>query len=176
MEAATAAASALNEADMARVRYIGDPNGDEHRRGTHFAGIAMPIGEWVDLDDAPARKLLANRHFEVDGVEPAAPVSAGPEAGAAPRPDSDLIAALAALAALDAEHRDLLEAYVARGAELNEAQARVAELEAALANAATAAQGDADGGDADGPGKPGAEEDQGARDGANGRRRGSAAR
>lgn len=161
---------------MAKVKFIGDPRGDEHRRGTHFAGIALPLGEWVDMADAPASKLLANPHFEVEGVAPVAVPSGKSTEGVSATPDRDMVAALAQIAALTAEHRDLLDAYAARGAELNDAQARIAELEASLANAVPAAQGDTDGSDANGPGKPGAEEDQGARDGANGRRRGSAGR
>ncbi|WP_333986719.1 hypothetical protein [Burkholderia cepacia] len=167
---------------MAKVRFIGDPSGEEHRRGTHFAGVALALGEWVYMDDMPARKLLANAHFEVEGVEPVAIVAHA----ASPTPTIDSVAhgmlvkshsELAdAHATLRTEHADLFEAYTALGAELNEAQARIAELEAQLANAAAAAQGDTDGSDANGPGKPGAEEDQGARDGANGRRRGSAGR
>lgn len=171
---------------MATVRFIGDPRGDEHRRGTHFAGVALALGEWVDMDDAPARKLLANPHFEVEGVEPVAIAARAPAPVASLTPTIDAMAhgvlvkshsELAdAHAALRTEHGDLLEAYAARGAELNEAHARIAELEAALANAAPAAQGEGDGRDADGSGKPGAEEDQGARDGAGSRRRGSAGR
>lgn len=169
---------------MAKVRFIGDPSGEEHRRGTRFAGVELPLGRWVGMDDEPARKLLKNPHFEVDGVEVlVAELLVGePRAAAAVAiaAHGDLARELdllkAAHAALATEHRDLLEAYAARGAELNEAHARIAQLEAALANAAPAAQGDVDGGDADGYGKPGAEEDQGARDGANGRRRGSAGR
>ncbi|WP_174941302.1 hypothetical protein [Burkholderia lata] len=138
------------------------------------------------MEDAPARKLLANPHFEVDGVEPAAVEARAPEPAASLTPTIDAMAhgllgkshsELAdAHAVLRADHGDLLEAYAARGAELNEAHARIAQLEAALANAASAAQGEGDGRDADGSGKPSAEEDQGARDGANGRRRGSAGR
>ncbi|EKS9860930.1 hypothetical protein [Burkholderia contaminans] len=122
------------------------------------------------MDDAPARKLLANPHFEVEGVEPVE------IAARAPAPVASLTQTIDAHAALQTAHGDLIEAYAARGAELNEAYARIAELEAALANAAPAAQGEGDGRDADGSGKPGAEEDQGARDGAGGRRRGSAGR
>lgn len=164
---------------MAKVRFIGDPRGDEHRRGTHFAGVALALGQWADMDDAPARKLLANPHFEVEGVEPlaVAPRAPAPIASQTPTIDAMAHGVLSnAHAALKAEHGDLLEAFAARGAELNEAHARIAELEAALANAAPAAQGEGDGRDADGSGKPGAEEDQGARDGAGGRRRGSAGR
>ncbi|MBU9469103.1 hypothetical protein LGM75_27810 [Burkholderia multivorans] len=173
---------------MAKVRFIGDPSGDEHRRGTSVAGTELPLGEWIEMDDAPARKLLANPHFEVEGVEPA-PIRA-PLLGASglltpleevtARRHAALKAVTAdaqlsnAHAALKAEHVDLLAAFAARGAELNEAQARIAELEAALANAAGAAQGEGNGRDADGPGKSGAEEDSGARSGAGGRRRGSA--
>ncbi|KUZ35272.1 hypothetical protein WS52_04740 [Burkholderia territorii] len=170
---------------MAKVRFIGDPRGDEHRRGTHFAGRALPLGEWVDMDDAPARKLLANPHFEVEGVEARtafAPIAAAAAGSVTPMIDAMAHGVLAkshgelsdALAALRTDHVDLHEAYAARGAELNEAHARIAELEAALANAAQAAQGEGDGVDADRSGKPGAEEDQGARGGAGGRRRGSA--
>ncbi|WP_321967657.1 hypothetical protein [Burkholderia cepacia] len=161
---------------MAKVRFIGDPRGDEHRRGTQFGGVALALGEWVDMDDAPARKLLANPHFEVEGVEPVAFSTSTIDAmahGLLAQSHSELVDTHAALRT---EHGDLLEAYAALGAELNEAQARIAELEAALANAVPAAQGDTDGSDANGPGKPGAEEDQGARDGAGGRRRGSAGR
>jgi len=169
---------------MAKVRFIGDPRGDEHRRGTHFAGVMLALGEWVDMDDVPARKLLANPHFEVAGVEPLPSVTraAAPITSLTPTIDATAREVLAkshgdladAHAALRAEHADLLEAYAARGAELNEAYARIAELEAALANAAPAAQGESDGRDADGSGKPGVEEDSGARAGAGGRRRGSA--
>ncbi|HHT8835110.1 TPA: hypothetical protein ACT5B7_006637 [Burkholderia cenocepacia] len=167
---------------MAKVKFIGDPSGEEHRRGIEYAGVALPLGEWAHMDDAAAWKLVKNPHFEVDGIAtlPAAIV------GASPTPTIDAMAhgmlakshsELAdAHAALRTEHGDLLEAYAALGAELNEAQARIAELEVALANAVPAAQGDTDGSDANGPGKPGAEEDQGARDGAGGRRRGSAGR
>lgn len=168
---------------MAKVRFIGDPRGDEHRRETNFAGVALALGEWVDMDDAPARKLVANPHFEVDGVAllPAAIVG---ESSLTPAIDAVAHGVLMkshfelvdAHATLRTEHGDLLEAYAARGADLNEAHARIAELEAALGNAAPAAQGEGDGRDADGSGKPGAEEDQGARDGAGGRRRGSAGR
>ncbi|WP_124485571.1 MULTISPECIES: hypothetical protein [unclassified Burkholderia] len=171
---------------MAKVRFIGDPRGDEHRRGTDFAGVALALGQWVDMDDAPARKLLANPHFEVEGV---VPLAVAPRASAPVASQSLTIDAMAhgllakshaelsdEHAALKADHADLLEAFAARGAELNEAHVRIVELEAALANAAPAAQGEGDGRDADGSGKPGAEEDQGARDGAGGRRRGSAGR
>ncbi|WP_124609590.1 hypothetical protein [Burkholderia seminalis] len=168
---------------MAKVRFIGDPSGEEHRRGTNYAGVSMPIGEWVDLGDDSALKLVTNPHFEVDGIAllPAAIVGVQ---SSAPTIDAMAHEGLAkshsdladAHAALKADHADLLEAYMARGDELNDAIARIAQLEATLANAAPAAQGEGDGRDADGSGKPGAEEDQGARDGAGGRRRGSASR
>ena len=171
---------------MAKVRFIGDPRGEEHRRGTHFAGVALALGMWADMDDAPARKLLANPHFEVEGIEPLAVMTRTPVPVESLTPTVDAMAngLLAkshaeltdAHAALKTDYGDLLEAFAARGAELNEAHARIAELEAALANAAPAAQGDGDGRDADGSSKPGAEEDQGARDGTGGRRRGSAGR
>ncbi|MDN7654318.1 hypothetical protein QZM62_12775 [Burkholderia multivorans] len=166
---------------MAKVRFIGDPRGDEHRRGTSYAGVSMPMGEWVDIDDVPALKLVTNPHFEVDGVA-LLPAAIAGEQSAMQTIDAMAHRTLAkshgdladAHAVLKAAHADLLEAYAARGAELNEAYTRIAELEAALANAAGAAQGEGNGRDADGPSKSGAEEDSGARAGAGGRRRGSA--
>ena len=144
---------------MAKVKFIGDPSGEEHRRRIEYAGVALLLGEWADMDDAAAWKLVKNPHFEVGGIAtlPAAIV------GARHRLRRRSMKRRATCwrnriansskphAALQAEHGDLLEAYAARGAELNDAHARIAELEAALANAAPAAQGESDGRDADGP-------------------------
>lgn len=149
---------------MAKVRFIGDPNQREHRDGTEFAGVKLPIGEWVEMDDAPVRKLSRNDHFEVAEL---------PEI----EPAGDELAELRLdFAELAQDREELIAAYRERGEALLKANARIEELEAQIA-AMQAAQGETDGGsDANGPRDEGVAEDRSARSGATRGARGSRSR
>jgi hypothetical protein len=150
---------------VAKVRFIGDPNQREHRDETEFAGVKLPIGEWVEMDDAPARKLSRNDHFEVAEL-PALAVSE--------QAVSELDALRTQFKALADDRIALIEAYEVRGESLQSAYARIAELEAQLAALSAPAEGETNGDDGAGTGEAGPAKAEGAGRGANGKRRGSA--
>lgn len=152
---------------MAKVRFIGDPGAErEHRDSTTFAGFELPRGKWVDMDDAPARKLSRNSHFEVMELPDF------PQPSAAPVQSDEFAKLKAEFDELAADRLALIDAYHARGADLQAALARVQELEAALVEAqqqraAPAAQGEGNGDVDSRAGESGANADQGARRRAN---------
>jgi hypothetical protein len=151
------------------VRFIGDPNQvREHRDGTEFMGVALPLGEWVEMDEAPARKLSRNAHFEVDELPPL------PEP-VLDAPAGDELAMLRLdFAELAQDREELIAAYRERGDQLVAAQERIAELEAQIAGQTKPAEGEANGDDGAGTGETGAAKAEGAGRGANSKRRGSA--
>lgn len=147
---------------MAKVRFIGDPGAArEHRNSITFAGIELPRGEWAEMEDAPARKLSTNSHFEVRDLAELPKLEV-----AAAAPSDEMLALQARFDELVADRADLIEAYRARGADLQAALARIAELEAAgqavHEGAANAAQGETNGDVDSGTGESGAPADQGA--------------
>lgn len=111
---------------MAKVKYLGDPSGEEHRRFVEHAGVKLPRGEWAELPDHVAKKLTSNPHFEVKGIS-ASQVAKQPARDAAYVADLEQ-----ANAALTSELIELRTQFDERGALLQEATARIAELEAAL--------------------------------------------
>lgn len=111
---------------MAKVKFLGDPSGEEHRESAEHAGITLPLGEFVKMPDQHARKLANNPHFEVQGLR--APVQS--EDGA---PSNDEIEALSAqLTQAMATVADLQSQLDERGQMLTVATQRIAELEAQL--------------------------------------------
>ncbi|VVE10504.1 hypothetical protein [Pandoraea commovens] len=53
---------------MAKVKYLGDPSGEEHRHSIEHAGVTLARGEWSEVPDHAAKKLASNPHFEVKGI------------------------------------------------------------------------------------------------------------
>lgn len=150
---------------MAKVRFIGDPNQREHRDATEFAGVVLPLGEWVEMADAPARKLSRNDHFEVAELPAVAVVE---------QATGELDVLRKQFKALADDREALIEAYEVRGENLQSAYARIAELEAQVAGQTKPAEGEANGDDSAGTGEAGAAKAEGAGRGANRKPRGSA--
>jgi hypothetical protein len=153
------------ESDVAKVRFIGDPNQREHRDATEFAGVTLPLREWVEMDDAPARKLSCNDHFEVAELV-ALPLIE--------QHASEIDKLRADFKALADDREALIEAYEVRGENLQSAYARIAELESQLAALSKPAEGESNGDDSTGTGEAGAAKAEGAGRGANRKPRGSA--
>jgi hypothetical protein len=151
------------------VRFIGDPNQPRERRdGTEFMGVVLPLGEWVEMNDMPARKLSRNAHFEVDDLPP-------PPEPVLEAPAGDELSMLRLdFAELAQDREELIAAYRERGEQLDAARARIAELEVQLAGQTKPAEGEANGDDAAGTGEAGAAKAEGVGRGANSKRRGSA--
>lgn len=111
---------------MAKVKYLGDPSGDEHRHSIEHVGVKLSRGEWADLPDHAAKKLASNPHFEVKGI-------AAPHDGKQASYDAIYVADLeASHAALTANLNELQTQFNERGTLLQEATARIADLEATV--------------------------------------------
>lgn len=111
---------------MAKVKFLGDPSGEEHRDSAEHAGVVLPLGEFVKMPDQHARKLATNPHFEVQGLRAASQ----PEDGA---PSNEEVEALSAqLTQAMATIADLQSQLDERGQTLTAATQRIAELEAQL--------------------------------------------
>lgn len=111
---------------MAKVKYLGDPSGEEHRRFVEHAGVKLTRGEWAEVPDHAARKLARNPHFEVKGI------TARQEEKQSTR-DAAYVAELEqSHAALTEELSELRKQFEERGALLQDATTRIAELEATV--------------------------------------------
>ncbi|ALS63621.1 hypothetical protein [Pandoraea apista] len=112
---------------MAKVKYLGDPSGDEHRHSIEHVGVKLSRGEWAELPDHAAKKLAGNPHFEVKGIAADGDSNAGSAAS-----DARIAELTASNEALAAEVEKLTAALDERGKTLQEATARIAELEATV--------------------------------------------
>lgn len=114
---------------MAKVKFIGDPNGREHRDAIEHAGVLLPLGKFVPMPDVLARKLADNPHFEVADL-PALPKESGPKSA------KEDAAAAKRIAELEKQLAEKQAEIESRGEMLQAAADRIAELEAELAKKA----------------------------------------